>query len=46
VDERETQPGGLRGFTVRDRDGKLIGIAHEVVSPAGRPEYRELSLDR
>ena len=45
VEEPVTQPWGLRGFTVRDPDGNLIGIAHEVASPAGRPEYRELSTD-
>ncbi len=43
VDELKTQPWGLRGFTVRDPDGNLIGIAHEVHSPLGQSEYRDLS---
>jgi lactoylglutathione lyase len=30
VDEIKTQPWGLRGFTVRDPDGNLVDIAHEV----------------
>jgi uncharacterized glyoxalase superfamily protein PhnB len=33
VDELKTQPWGLRGFTVRDPDGNLVDIAHEVHSP-------------
>lgn len=33
VDQIETKPWGLRGFTVKDPDGNLIGIAHEVPSP-------------
>jgi uncharacterized glyoxalase superfamily protein PhnB len=43
VSELETEAWGLRGFTVRDPDGNLIGIAHEVHSPLGRGEYRDLS---
>jgi catechol 2,3-dioxygenase-like lactoylglutathione lyase family enzyme len=43
VDELKTQPWGLRGFTVRDPDGNLIGIAHEVHSPIGRSEYQDLT---
>lgn len=45
VDELETKPWGLRGFTVRDPDGNLIGIAHESHTPIGRPEYRDLGAD-
>lgn len=45
VDELKTEPWGLRGFTVRDPDGNLIGIAHEVHSPLGRSEYRDLSAE-
>ena len=43
IDELKTQPWGLRGFTVRDPDGNLIDIAHEVHSPIGRSEYRDLT---
>jgi uncharacterized glyoxalase superfamily protein PhnB len=43
VDELETQPWGLRGFTVRDPDGNLIDIAHEVHSPTRRSEYKDLT---
>ena len=39
VDELKTQPWGLRGFTVRDPDGNLVAITHEVHSPGGRSEY-------
>ncbi len=42
VGEIETTPWRLRGFTVRDPDGNLIGISHEVHSPEGRTEYRDL----
>lgn len=45
VDDLKTEPWGLRGFTVRDPDGNLIGIAHEVHSPLGRSEYRDLSAE-
>ncbi len=45
VDELETKPWGLRGFTVRDPDGNLIGITHEAHTPMGSPEYRDLSVD-
>ena len=34
-----TERWGLRGFTIEDPDGNRIGIAHEVHSPAGHPEY-------
>ena len=37
VDEIETKPWGLRGFTVKDPDGNLIGISHEVDGPDGEP---------
>jgi catechol 2,3-dioxygenase-like lactoylglutathione lyase family enzyme len=43
VDELKTQPWGLRGFTVRDPDGNLVAIAHEVHSPGGRSEYQDLT---
>jgi len=46
VDEPKTEPWGLRGFTVRDLDGNLIGIAHEVYSPLDRDEYRDLTAER
>jgi catechol 2,3-dioxygenase-like lactoylglutathione lyase family enzyme len=42
----KTEAWGLRGFTVRDLDGNLIGIAHEVHSPIGRDEYRDLTPQR
>jgi catechol 2,3-dioxygenase-like lactoylglutathione lyase family enzyme len=44
--EIETKPWGLRGFTVRDPDGNLIDVAHEVHSPEGRDEYADLNLSR
>ena len=44
VDELKTQPWGLRGFTVRDPDGNLIDIAHEVHSPSRRGEYGDLTV--
>ncbi len=34
---------GLRGFTVRDPDGNLIGIAHEVHSPLGHSANHDLT---
>jgi uncharacterized glyoxalase superfamily protein PhnB len=37
-----TERWGLRGFTVEDLDGNRIGIAHEVASPEGEPEYQSL----
>jgi uncharacterized glyoxalase superfamily protein PhnB len=43
VDELKTQPWGLRGFTVRDPDGNLVDIAHEVDGPGGRSEYQDLT---
>lgn len=43
VDELKTQPWGLCGFTVRDPDGNLIDIAHEVHSPSRRSGYRDLT---
>jgi uncharacterized glyoxalase superfamily protein PhnB len=43
VDEIETKPWGLRGFTVKDPDGNLLGISHEVHTPEGEPRYRDLS---
>jgi uncharacterized glyoxalase superfamily protein PhnB len=43
VDKLNTQPWGLRGFTVRDPDRNLIGIAHEVHSASGRREYQDLT---
>lgn len=42
VDEIETKPWGLRSFTVKDPDGNLIGVAHEVHSPE-QPGYRVLT---
>lgn len=46
VSELGTKPWGLRGFTVRDLDGNLIGIAHEVDSPLERSEYRDLTAEK
>lgn len=43
VEELATAVWGLRGFTVRDPDGNLISIAHEVHSAVGRSEYQDLS---
>lgn len=43
VDELKTQPWGVRGFTVRDPDGNLVDIAHQVHSPTGRSEYQDLT---
>jgi uncharacterized glyoxalase superfamily protein PhnB len=43
VDEIETKPWGLRSFTVKDPDGNLIGVAHEVHSPEHEPGYRVLT---
>jgi catechol 2,3-dioxygenase-like lactoylglutathione lyase family enzyme len=43
IDDPKTQPWGLRGFTVRDPDGNLIDIAHEVHSPTERTEYKDLT---
>jgi catechol 2,3-dioxygenase-like lactoylglutathione lyase family enzyme len=37
VKELATHPWGTRGFTVRDPDGNLIDVAHEV-GPNGRRE--------
>jgi hypothetical protein len=34
---------GLRGFTVRDPDGNLIGIAHEVHRPLGHSANHDLT---
>lgn len=42
----ETKPWGLRGFTLRDPDGNLIDVAHEVHSPQGRDEYVDLNVSR
>lgn len=46
VEELKTEPWGLRGFTVRDLDGNLIGIAHEIHSPLRRSEYHDLTAKR
>ncbi len=46
VGEPKTEAWGLRGFTVRDPDGNLINVAHEVHSPIGRSEYRDLTTER
>lgn len=46
VDQLKTQPWGLRGFTLRDPDGNLIDIAHEVHSPLEQSEYRDLTGQR
>lgn len=43
VDEIETKPWGLRVFTVKDPDGNLIGISHEVHGPEQEPRYRKLT---
>lgn len=43
VDELKTESWGLRGFTVRDPDGNLIGVAHEAGDARSRPEYRDLT---
>jgi catechol 2,3-dioxygenase-like lactoylglutathione lyase family enzyme len=43
VDELKTQPWGLRGFTVRDPDGNLVGIAHEVHGPSAQSGYQDLT---
>lgn len=43
VDEIETKPWGLRSFTVKDPDGNLIGVAHEVHGPEHEPRYRVLN---
>lgn len=45
VEEIETRPWGLRTFTIKDPDGNLIGISHEVHDPRDQPEYRELAAD-
>jgi len=45
VEELKTEPWGLRGFTVRDLDGNLIGIAHEVHSPLGLSRYHDLTAE-
>jgi predicted enzyme related to lactoylglutathione lyase len=45
VDELETHPWGLRTFTVKDPDGNLIGISHEVHDPRDQPQYRDLGHD-
>jgi uncharacterized glyoxalase superfamily protein PhnB len=42
VEEIETRPWGLRTFTVKDPDGNLIGISHEVHDPREQPQYRDL----
>lgn len=44
AEEIKPEPWGLRGFTVRDLDGNLIGVAHEVHSPLGRSEYHDLTV--
>jgi catechol 2,3-dioxygenase-like lactoylglutathione lyase family enzyme len=46
IDQIETKAWGLRGFSVRDPDGNLIGISHEAHSPEGRPEYRDALASR
>ncbi|MBV9000558.1 MAG: VOC family protein [Solirubrobacterales bacterium] len=43
VDKVETKPWGLRGFTVKDPDGNLIGISHEVHGPEHEARYRDLT---
>jgi catechol 2,3-dioxygenase-like lactoylglutathione lyase family enzyme len=40
VGELKTQPWGLRGFTVRDPDEKLIDVAQQVDSPGGHSDHR------
>jgi uncharacterized glyoxalase superfamily protein PhnB len=43
VEDTETRPSGLRTFTVKDPDGSLIGISHEVHDPRDHPHGRDLS---
>lgn len=43
LEEPKTEVWGLRGFAIRDPDGNRIAIAHEVHSPQGRSEFRDLS---
>jgi len=44
----ETMPWGLRGFTIRDPDGNLVGIWHEVERRDGlaAPQHREADRPR
>jgi predicted enzyme related to lactoylglutathione lyase len=44
----ETMPWGLRGFTVRDPDGNLVGIWHEVARRDGlaATQHREADPPR
>jgi uncharacterized glyoxalase superfamily protein PhnB len=43
VDEIETKPWGLRGFTVKDPDGNLIGISHQEHGAEDEPRFRSLT---
>jgi catechol 2,3-dioxygenase-like lactoylglutathione lyase family enzyme len=46
VEDIETKPWGLRGFTLRDPDGNLIDVAHEAHGPETREEYEDLKVSR
>lgn len=46
VQDIETKPWGQRGFTLRDPDGNLIDVAHEVHGPEGLEEYEDLKVSR
>ena len=46
VEDIETKPWGLRGFTLRDPDGNLIDVAHEAHGPEAREEYEDLKVSR
>ena len=43
VEEIATRPWGLRTFTVKDPDGNLIGISHEVHDVCDQPQFRDLA---
>jgi predicted enzyme related to lactoylglutathione lyase len=43
VSEPQTTPWGLRRFTLRDPDGNVIDVSHQVHSPIGHPEYQQLA---
>jgi catechol 2,3-dioxygenase-like lactoylglutathione lyase family enzyme len=46
VQDIETKPWGLRGFTLRDPDGNLIDVTHEAHGPEAREEYEDLKVSR
>lgn len=43
ISEPETTRWGLRRFTLRDPDGNVIDVSHQVHSPIGQPEYQHLA---